>query len=168
MAAKIFERDDDLSIAVKLMNGCIWVYQKTTSGIMPEEVLHIPCPSLRSCKWDEELRKNFLGKYPTYKTVPGTILTKKYYILRPEAIESVFYLYRITGENRWAEKGWAMFQSIEAATRTEFGNAEVDDVTLEHPPKVDSMQSFWTAETLKYFYLLFSSEDMISLDDYVL
>jgi mannosyl-oligosaccharide alpha-1,2-mannosidase len=61
-----------------------------------------------------------------------------------------------------------MFQSTEAATRTEFGNAEVDDMTLEHPPKVDSMQSFWTAEILKYFYLLFSSEDMISLDDYVL
>jgi mannosyl-oligosaccharide alpha-1,2-mannosidase len=29
------------------------------------------------------------------------------------------------------------------------------------------MQSFWTAETLKYLYLIFSEPDLISLDDYV-
>lgn len=28
-------------------------------------------------------------------------------------------------------------------------------------------QSFWIAETLKYFYLIFSEPDLISLDDYV-
>lgn len=168
MAAKVFDRDDDLSLAVKLTNGCIWGYEKTASGIMPEEILRIPCPSWASCKWDEELWQKALGEYSTYKTIPGAIITKKYYNLRPEVIESVFYLYRITGDDYWREKGWAMFKSIEAATRTEFGNAEIDDVTVEDPSKKDSMQSFWMAETLKYFYLLFSSEDMISLDDYVL
>ena len=29
-------------------------------------------------------------------------------------------------------------------------------------------QSFWLAETLKYFYLLFCPPDVVSLDDYVL
>lgn len=29
-------------------------------------------------------------------------------------------------------------------------------------------QSFWLAETLKYFYLALSPPDLISLDDYVL
>lgn len=29
-------------------------------------------------------------------------------------------------------------------------------------------QSFWLAETLKYFYLIFSPPELISLDDYVL
>lgn len=28
-------------------------------------------------------------------------------------------------------------------------------------------QSFWIAETLKYFYLIFSEPELISLDDYV-
>lgn len=142
MAAKVFQRDDDLSIAVKLTNGCIWGYEKTASGIMPEEILRIPCHSWGSCKWDEKLWQRALGEYSTYKTIPGAIITKKYYMLRPEVIESVFYLYRITGEDYWREKGWAMFKSIEAATRTEFGNAEVDDVTLEDSSKRDSMQSF--------------------------
>jgi len=29
------------------------------------------------------------------------------------------------------------------------------------------LQSFWIAETLKYFYLIFSEPELISLDDYV-
>jgi len=28
-------------------------------------------------------------------------------------------------------------------------------------------QSYWMAETLKYFYLIFSGPEVISLDDYV-
>jgi len=34
--------------------------------------------------------------------------------------------------------------------------------------QLDEMESFWLAETLKYFYLLFSTPDVISLDDWVL
>ena len=34
--------------------------------------------------------------------------------------------------------------------------------------QIDDMESYWFAETLKYFYLLFSEPDFISLDDYVL
>lgn len=30
------------------------------------------------------------------------------------------------------------------------------------------MESFWLAETLKYFYLTFSEADLVSLHDYVL
>jgi mannosyl-oligosaccharide alpha-1,2-mannosidase len=30
------------------------------------------------------------------------------------------------------------------------------------------MESFWLSETLKYFYLIFSDVDLISLDEYVL
>lgn len=33
---------------------------------------------------------------------------------------------------------------------------------------MDSMESFWLGETLKYFYLIFSEPDLISLDEYVL
>ncbi|KAJ1326846.1 mannosyl-oligosaccharide alpha-1,2-mannosidase [Microdochium nivale] len=34
--------------------------------------------------------------------------------------------------------------------------------------KLDSMESFWLSVTLKYFYLIFSEPDLISLDEYVL
>lgn len=34
-------------------------------------------------------------------------------------------------------------------------------------PVTDNTQSFWLSETLKYFYLIFSSPHYISLDDWV-
>ena len=66
------------------------------------------------------------------------------------------------------DKAWRMFEAIEKYTHTDIANAALDDVTTEDPPQSDRMESFWTAETLKYFYLIFSKPDVISLDDYVL
>jgi mannosyl-oligosaccharide alpha-1,2-mannosidase len=100
---------------------------------------------------------------------PGyTRFHSREYKLRPEAIESVFVMYRLTGEEKWREKGWKMFTAIEPATRTASGHAAVKDVTSRLGDLRDSMESFWLAETLKYFYLLFSEESVVSLDEYVL
>ncbi|CZT18693.1 related to class I alpha-mannosidase [Ramularia collo-cygni] len=100
---------------------------------------------------------------------PGFVrLDSKQYILRPEAIESVFYMYRITGEQYWRDMGWKMFQSVDLAARAEFGHSAIDDVTKDVPKHINNMESFWLAETLKYFYLLFDEPDRWSLDDWVL
>ncbi|KAG4026546.1 hypothetical protein MFRU_039g00240 [Monilinia fructicola] len=90
------------------------------------------------------------------------------YILRPEAIESVWYMYRITGDKSWQEKGWKMFEAVINATSTKYGHSAIYDVTSESSFQIDEMESFWLAETLKYFYLLFSTPETISLDDWVL
>ncbi|KAL8822876.1 MAG: hypothetical protein Q9191_006398 [Dirinaria sp. TL-2023a] len=87
---------------------------------------------------------------------------------RPEAIESVFIMWRITGDNYWRKKGWQMFEAVHKATVADYGASAIMDVTSETPVTLDEMESFWLAETLKYFYLLFSDPDLISLDDYVL
>ncbi|OLN96054.1 Endoplasmic reticulum mannosyl-oligosaccharide 1,2-alpha-mannosidase 4 [Colletotrichum chlorophyti] len=100
---------------------------------------------------------------------PGFVtINAKRYILRPEAIESVWYMYRITGDPIWQEKGWKMWEAIIKATRTEHGNSAIDTVLSEEPQPLDEMESFWIAETLKYFYLLYSTPDVVSLDDWVL
>jgi mannosyl-oligosaccharide alpha-1,2-mannosidase len=87
---------------------------------------------------------------------------------RPEAIESVFILYRITGDKSLQDRAWNMFNSIISQTKTEIAYAGLSDCTQEGVPKQDRMESFWLAETLKYFYLIFSELKVISLDDYVL
>lgn len=61
-----------------------------------------------------------------------------------------------------------MFLAIDKHTSTEYGNSAIDDVTLKTPQLNDEMESFWLAETLKYFYLLFADENVVSLDDWVL
>lgn len=87
---------------------------------------------------------------------------------RPEAIESLFILYRTTGNSSYREAAWAMFENIERTTSTTIGSAAVSDVTKSPFQQVDRMESFWLAETLKYFYLMFSEPDLVSLDAYVL
>lgn len=89
------------------------------------------------------------------------------YQLRPEALESVFIMYRITGDKSLREQGWTMFEHILNATRTEVGFAGLSDVTDPLAAKRDRMESFWPAETLKYAWLLFVGEDVISLDEWV-
>ena len=61
-----------------------------------------------------------------------------------------------------------MFQSIVNLTRTDVAHASLTDVTIPVPAQSDRMESFWTAETLKYFFLIFSEPTVISLDEYVL
>lgn len=100
---------------------------------------------------------------------PGyTKIKARDYRLRPEAIESVFIMYRMTGDESWREKGWTMFNAVDRATKTDIAHAAVKDVTSQLMEQDDTMESFWLAETLKYYYLLFSDPGLISLDEFVL
>lgn len=74
------------------------------------------------------------------------------YPLRPEAIESAYYLFVLTGDERWREMGKDMFRRVAAAARTDQGFAHLRDVRTGE--QSDAMQSFFLAETLKYAYLL--------------
>jgi mannosyl-oligosaccharide alpha-1,2-mannosidase len=77
-------------------------------------------------------------------------------------------MYRITGEISWQDKGWKMFEAIIKASSAEYGHSSVHEVTVEDTSQADEMESFWLAETLKYFYLLYSTPETISLDEWVL
>lgn len=61
-----------------------------------------------------------------------------------------------------------MFEAVNEHTAALYGNSAIDDVTRTSPTLEDSMESFWLAETLKYFYLLFAEESVVSLDEWVL
>lgn len=92
---------------------------------------------------------------------------------RPETVESLFYLWRITGDQKYREWGWEIFQNFIKYTKVTNANGEVgftliDDVTNPKNPKVrDNTESFWWAETLKYLYLLFDDTNQLPLDEYV-
>ncbi|KAM3749725.1 hypothetical protein ACB098_05G208800 [Castanea mollissima] len=86
-------------------------------------------------------------------------------ILRPETVESLFYLWRLTGNKTYQEWGWNIFQAFEKNSRIESGYVGLKDVNTG--VKDNMMQSFFLAETLKYLYLLFSPPSVISLDEWV-
>ena len=88
-------------------------------------------------------------------------------LLRPETVESLFYLYRITGDAQYQEWGWEIFQAFEKHTRIATGGySSINNVRSESNPQYrDMMESFFLGETLKYLFLLFSEDiSFLSLD----
>jgi len=53
VGGKIFDREGDMKIAKELTDGCVWAYEATTTGIMPEGFLLVPCPDPVECPWNE-------------------------------------------------------------------------------------------------------------------
>ncbi|PWY87737.1 glycosyl hydrolase family 47 protein [Aspergillus heteromorphus CBS 117.55] len=171
IGSKVFDRPEELSIARKLVDGCIWAYDVMPTGIMPE-ILHLTvCKEGRSCKLSQNSHSSSDAESIAQgkKLPPGVAdIPDPQYLLRPEAIESVFIMYRITGDNSLQDSAWRMFQNIERMARTAYGHAAIADVRDPESPLMDYMESFWLAETLKYFYLTFSEPDLVNLDEYVL
>lgn len=94
-----------------------------------------------------------------------TRITSPGYPLRPEIVESAFYLHRFTGEARYREMGKTFYEGLVRYCRTDTGYAALRNV--ETKEKTDRMESFFLAETLKYLYLLFAPPETLDLDKVV-
>ncbi|KAL6866713.1 glycoside hydrolase family 47 protein [Trichoderma novae-zelandiae] len=132
LAGKLFERTDDVETGIKLTNGCVYAYRAFPTGMMPERLNMAPCRNRSRCPWDEEYWLQERDKRPEWKpNLPKGFTSAKdpRYLLRPEAIESVFYSYRLTGRREFQDAAWDMFTAVEEGTRTRYANAAVLDVT---------------------------------------
>ena len=87
------------------------------------------------------------------------------YELRPEIIESTYYLYYFTGKPRYLDMGKTFADSLEKYCKTDAGFAALRDV--ETKEKRDDMESFFLAETLKYLYLLYAPKSTLDLHQVV-
>lgn len=83
------------------------------------------------------------------------------YPLRPEIVESTYYLYRYTKDPKYLAMGQQMWRDLVKHCRTDEGYAHLKSVITKE--KNDAMQSFLFAETFKYFYLLFAPEKTLDL-----
>jgi len=89
-----------------------------------------------------------------------------YYMIRPEAIESTYYLYHFTNDKQYYNMGKMMFEGIEKYCQVENGYVQIKDVrTME---KWDTLESFFFAETMKYCYLFFAPKEAFNLDKCIL
>ncbi|HEY2389751.1 MAG TPA: glycoside hydrolase family 47 protein [Candidatus Angelobacter sp.] len=97
--------------------------------------------------------------YSTMKIVsPG-------YQLRPEIIESAYYLSFLTKDQHYQDMGSTFILSLVRYCKTDAGYAALSSV--ETKAKRDSMESYFLAETLKYLYLLFAPRDTLDLNKVV-
>nr|CAD7201663.1 unnamed protein product [Timema douglasi] len=136
--------DRYMDIADGVTNTCHEAYDRTATKLAPEVFRFTDSIEAKSLKSNE-----------------------KYYILRPETFESYFIMWRLTKDPKYREWGWEAVQALERHCRVAGGYTGLKNVYLEDSPKDDVQQSFFLAETLKYLYLLFSDDSLISLDQWV-
>lgn len=91
-----------------------------------------------------------------------------YFIHRPEVVESYFYMWRLTKDLKYKEWAWEATMAIEKHCKVEGGGYSGIKNVNEVPPRLDDVQqSFLLAETFKYLYLIFSPDEVLPLDKYV-
>ncbi len=93
-------------------------------------------------------------------------ITSAYYILRPENLESCFYLYRSTEMYDYLWMAKVMVDDIITHCKTDIAFASLKNVTTYE--KANSMESFFFGETLKYAYLVFAAVSALDLNKVVL
>ncbi|XP_044120389.1 endoplasmic reticulum mannosyl-oligosaccharide 1,2-alpha-mannosidase-like isoform X1 [Neovison vison] len=142
---------DHMALARALMDTCYQMNRQMETGLSPE-IVHFNL-------YPQNDRKDVQVK-------PAD----RHNLLRPETVESLFYLHRLTGDPKYQDWGWEILQSFNAYTRVPSGGyssiSNVQDPL--NPQPRDKMESFFLGETLKYLYLLFSDDpSLLSLDAYV-
>ncbi|KAJ5085574.1 Mannosyl-oligosaccharide 1-2-alpha-mannosidase [Penicillium argentinense] len=196
------QREEEILISRELMKTCWATYINTATGLAPE-ISHFVLDKEPVMMGDKYPQPSKAGSpyemrgisQPLTTAVDGSEAWRKDIVIhandrhnlqRPETVESLFYMYRITGDEMYREWGWEMFKSFVEHTAvyeekpstaaTPGSNRNIHRVkgftSLSNADKLpadkrDNMESFWMAETLKYFYLLFSDRDFISLEDHV-
>ncbi|KAF9787128.1 glycoside hydrolase [Thelephora terrestris] len=151
----------DWLAGVRLLETCMKTHDTQTG--LPPEIVHFRIASdgiddsLTPHDW--YIKGAAPGEPPPYDAR---------YALRPEAIESLFIAFRLTGDERFRKHGWDIFQAIEAHCRVETGGyAGLLNVDASPITRLDEMETFFLSETLKYFYLLFSDPNTLPLENYV-
>jgi len=79
-------------------------------------------------------------------------------------------MWRFTKDPKYREWGWKMFAAFERHTKVPNGGySGIKNVNIDGGgAKDDTMQTFWIAESLKYFLLLFSDDEALDLTKYVI
>ncbi|GES60651.1 mannosyl-oligosaccharide alpha-1,2-mannosidase [Aspergillus terreus] len=201
--------DEEILLAKELMKTCWATYLATKTGLAPEityfqmdtpavmESDAYPDSTLATGNRESQHKDLPLRSKPLYPLADETLTWRddiqihtqdRHNLQRPETVESLFYMYRITEDETYRQWGWEMFKSFvrhtavvehdplvsedaadgqePAAQRASriVGFTSLSNADTVPAVQRDNMESFWMAETLKYFYLLFSDREFLPLE----
>jgi mannosyl-oligosaccharide alpha-1,2-mannosidase len=161
-------QEEDMRLAYELTKTCMGMYQ-TTTGLAPEIAhfnIHDPPIMYNDFTPAERPRSpEKLTKCIDTACTEETIVGKDDYIFkpadvhnlqRPETVESLFYMWRITGDKQYRVWGWEMFQAFIKYTAVEDGEgfSGIDNV-METPVHFrNNMESFWLVSSILPSYTL--------------
>ncbi|ODQ63349.1 family 47 glycosyl hydrolase, partial [Nadsonia fulvescens var. elongata DSM 6958] len=162
-------KEVEIEIAEKLTQTCVKMYENTGSGLAPEiAFFNDDNDTGKPLCGVSALRQFDLQRFG-YDCLKDDLYIKPadaHNLQRPETVESLFVLWRITGKDIYREWGWEIFTRFREWTEVKGdetfdinGFTSLQDVNSVPPKQRDNMESFWLAETLKYFYLLFEEDE---------
>jgi mannosyl-oligosaccharide alpha-1,2-mannosidase len=159
---RLLENQTIIDIGLQLVDSCWNTYASSTTGIGPERFAFTSADGGYTG-----------GSQPspdqlTYDAKHGFYPTSSYYVLRPEVLESNFYAWRVTGDEKYLGRAVAATESFRKYLKVPSGGyAGLIDVNDPSKGMFDDTESFWYAEVLKYLYLTFDDPAHYSLDKYV-
>lgn len=139
------EMETQIKLARDLMKTCWGMYAVTKTGLAPEIAwFNVNEDDLRPVPGNRPAapNKNSLAAWKRdYITKPADA----HNLQRPETVESLFMMWRITEDPLYREWGWKIFVAFEKHTKLsqEKGYDSVNDVNTVPSPTRDNMESFW-------------------------
>ena len=140
------KQESEMKLAEELMKTCYGMYKVMATGLAPEIAFfeisdppHMEADGiLESAEINDDpegaWRKDFVIKH-----------NDNHNLQRPESIESLFYMWRITGNETYRDWGWEIFQSFVNFTRADGDGGYTSLAHANEIPPIlkDNMESFW-------------------------
>ncbi|KAF2877173.1 glycoside hydrolase [Massariosphaeria phaeospora] len=149
LGSTVLDRPDYLDYGLQFSEFCANGYRYAASGIGP---------ILYSWNLTQLSSSNFTNQTEFYEK-SGWFINDEYYYYRngqaPEAIESWYYAYQVTGSQYWRDVAWAYTLAQNRTERVGSGFSSILNVLDEYGGGWENFQaSYMLAEVLKYQYLI--------------
>ncbi|MEE6484919.1 hypothetical protein FKM82_014101 [Ascaphus truei] len=120
------KKEHYMELAADIANTCHESYARTDTKLGPE-----------------------IFRFDPGAEATSTRLSERYYLLRPEVVESYVYMWRLTHNSKYRDWGWEIVQALDKYCRLETGFSGIRDVYTTTPSHDNVQQSFFMSETLK-------------------
>ncbi|KAI5118171.1 hypothetical protein M0805_005793 [Coniferiporia weirii] len=161
LGGKLLGNDTIVDVALDLVEACWNTYQSTATGIGPETFAFISSDG--NFTGGDAPSASDLAFYNEH----GFYITGSDYILRPEVLESNFYAWRVTGDEKYVTRARDAANSMNEFLKVNNAFAGTNDVNNKTTSFIDDTESFFFAEVMKYLFLTFDDPEHISLDNFV-
>ncbi|KAK1024843.1 mannosyl-oligosaccharide alpha-1,2-mannosidase, partial [Friedmanniomyces endolithicus] len=149
------EHEENIQLAEELMKTCWGMYTITSTGLAGEiTYFNMHDPPVMYEDFTSDNRPKSPRNFDRLPNLPGVdsrpIGTDDYIIKpndahnlqRPETVESLFYMWRITGDTKYRDWGWKMFEAFmkHTAVLDGSGYSSISSVNILPPPLKDNME----------------------------
>ena len=146
------KQEEEMKLARELTQTCWGMYKVTRTGLAPEiahfsiddpplmEKDHVKPLQGLSDREDADWRADYVVKS-----------NDAHNLQRPETVESLFYMWRLTGDEMYRHWGWEMFKAFVKHTDVGGGGGftSLGNVNEMPPPQRDNMESFWLVSNVQ-------------------